>query len=270
MDSNEEFVPFDTKIIAICNHKGGVGKTTTTINLADNLARMGKYVLIVDMDPQTNASGHAGKEHPAKIVHTLTEMLANPMADVNAYVYDETNMDGVSLIYGSITLENIDEVLRNDYPRPNEVLKERLKPLIGLFHYIIIDCPPSLKLLTMNAIAAATHYLIPVESGAPYGIHGLADLKARIERLYSINPGLKFLGALLMRHDSRQVMCRENEENAEQLFGKLIPITISTTSKVNQSVALKRSVRALDRNNTVSKQYEDLAIWIDQQVVQEA
>ncbi|ASJ88864.1 ParA family protein [Pseudomonas aeruginosa] len=262
----EEFQKVDTKIIAVCNHKGGVGKTTTCINLADNLAQMGKYVLVIDMDPQNNASQHMGKVHPAQVVHTVTELLANPNGPIDAFIYEETNLEGVSLIYGSITLENVDDTLRNDYPRPNEVLKERIKPLIGFYDYIIIDCPPSLKLLTMNAIAAATHYLIPVESGAPYGIHGLHDLKTRIARLHSINPSLQFLGALLIRHDSRHIMCRENENEAETLFGKLIPIKISATSKINLSVSAKRPIRTLDRNNAVSKQYKELAEWIDTEV----
>lgn len=270
MDSNEVFVPFKTKIIAICNHKGGVGKTTTSINLASCLSALGKYVLVVDMDPQANASMHIGAVHPAKVVHNLSEMLANPKSDVQAYVHEDTSIDGVSLIYATITLGSIDELLRNEYPRPNEVLKERLAPLIGLYHYIILDCPPSLQLLTMNAIAAATHYMIPVESGAPYGIFGLADLKNRIERLHSINPTLEFLGALLLRHDPRQILCRENEENAIQLFGKLAPITIGVSSKVNQSAAFKRSLRDVDRNNKISKQYQELANWVDATIGEEA
>jgi len=130
------------------------------------------------------------------------------------------------------------------------------------YDYVLIDCPPSLKLLTQNAIAAATHYIVPVESGAPYAINGLDDLKRRVEKVMLVNPTLNFLGALLIKHDERQTLCRENEKDATKLFGKLIPVKISTTAKVNQSITQRVSVRMAERNNKVSKQYQELADYI--------
>lgn len=256
--------PVKSIVLAIANHKGGVGKTTSAINIADNLADMGYLVLVIDLDPQFNASNHIGKEHPARITHTCYEMLTNPRISIESFLYEDTNIDNVALIYGSIQLENADDILRQEFPRPNEVLKQRIEPLLGVFDFIIIDCPPSLKQLTMNGLAAATHYLVPVESGSPYGVYGLSDLKNRVERIQTINPGLEFLGALLVRHDERQINCRLTKESAEQLFGKIVPVTISTTSKVNQSAAVNMSIRHLDRNNKVSKQYRDLAEYIVQ------
>lgn len=253
----------ETRIIAVANHKGGVGKTTTALNLADCLAQRGNWVLVVDLDPQTNASQHIGKTHPARVIYNACELLSNHKTDITSFIYEDTTVDGVHLIYGSISLENVDEVIKNEYPRPVEVLKARLKPLIGIYDYIIIDCPPSLKLLTQNAIAAATHYIIPVESGAPYAINGLDDLKRRVEKVMLVNESLNFLGALLIKHDERVLLCRENESDAIQLFGKLIPVKISTTSKINQSIAQKVSVRMAERNNKVSKQYQELAEHID-------
>lgn len=252
----------ETRILAIANHKGGVGKTTTAVNLADCLAQRGNWVLVVDLDPQTNASQHIGKTHPARVVYNACELLSNHKTEIRSFIYEDTTIDGVHLIYGSISLENVDEVIKNEYPRPVEVLKERLKPLIGAYDYIIIDCPPSLKLLTQNAIAAATHYIVPVESGAPYAINGLDDLKRRVEKVMLVNDSLNFLGALLIKHDERHVLCRENEADAIELFGKLIPVKISTTTKVNQSIAQKVSVRMAERNNKVSKQYQELADYI--------
>lgn len=256
--------PVKSVVLAIANHKGGVGKTTSAINIADNLADMGYLVLVIDLDPQFNASIHIGKEHPARITHTCYEMLTNPRISIDTFLYEDTNIDNVALIYGSIQLENADDILRQEFPRPNEVLKQRIEPLMGVFDFIIIDCPPSLKQLTMNGLAAATHYLVPVESGSPYGVYGLSDLKNRVDRIQTINPNLEFLGALLIRHDERQINCRNTKESAEQLFGKLVPVTISTTSKVNQSAAVNMSIRHLDRNNKVSKQYRDLAEYIVQ------
>lgn len=253
----------ETVIIAIANHKGGVGKTTTTINLADNLAAKGKWVLVIDIDPQTNASQHIGQAHPATVSYNVSEMLTNHTAPIETFIYEDTTIDGVHLIYGSIALENIDEVIKNEFPRPTEVLRQRIEPLIGRYDYIIIDCPPSLKILTQNAIAAATHYLVPVESGAPYGIHGLVDLKNRVTKVLAVNPGLRFLGALLIRHDERQTLCKDNERDAIQLFGKLIPVKISSTAKVNQSVAAQVSLRAWDKGNKVAQQYKELAEHIE-------
>lgn len=252
----------ETRIIAIANHKGGVGKTTTAVNLADCLANLGNWVLVVDLDPQTNASQHIGQTHPARIDYNACELLSNHKTSIGSFIYEDTSIEGVHLIYGSISLENVDEIIKNEYPRPVEVLKERLKPLIGFYDYIIIDCPPSLKLLTQNAIAASTHYIVPVESGAPYAINGLDDLKRRVEKVMLVNESLIFLGALLIKHDERHVLCRDNEADAKELFGKLIPVKISTTTKVNQSIAQKVSVRMAERNNKVSRQYQELADYI--------
>lgn len=256
----------ETRVLAIANHKGGVGKTTTAINLADAMAQKGKWVLVIDFDPQTNASKHIGMHHPAQVSYNARELLINDKTDITSFIHEETKLgEGVHLIYGSIALETVHETIRNESPRPAEVLKERLRPLMGQYDYIIIDCPPSLNLLTQNAIAAATHYMIPVESGAKYAIDGLDDLKLRVEKLMQINRDLNFLGALLIKHDERQILCKEAESDAENLFGKLIPVTISQTAKVNQSVALNVSVRMLERGNKVAMQYKELADFIDKE-----
>jgi chromosome partitioning protein len=254
----------NTKIIAIANHKGGVTKTTTSINLADHLAQLNDSynVVLIDMDPQANASKHIGPEHPAKVTHNLAELLLNPSASLNAFIYETTQIEGVSLIYGSLSLETVPDFIKQEDPRPNEVLKARIAPLMGVVDYIILDCPPNLGLLTMNALAAATHYIIPVESGAAYGLYGLADLQERINRIKKINPELSFLGALLVKHDSRLTLCQENERDAIEMFGTVVPVKISQTSKVNQSIAINRSLRMLDRNNKVTKQYGELATYV--------
>ncbi|RJX72670.1 ParA family protein [Pseudomonas sp. LS-2] len=257
----------DTVIIAICNHKGGVTKTTTAINLADNLAKQGEdtSVVLVDMDPQANASIHIGVVHPMKVSKNLAELMLQPNPNIATYIFDETSVEGVSLIYGSMSLENVPDVIRHEAARPNEVLKERLKPLIGHADYIILDCPPNLGLLTMNALAAATHYIIPVESGASYALYGLADLQQRITKIKQINPELDFLGALLAKHDKRMTLCQETESDAEQLFGKVLPVYISPSTKVNQSVAVKLTVGDLDKRNPVAKQYAELAAYVAKQ-----
>ena len=253
-----------TVVIAIANHKGGVGKTTTCINLADNLAQMGKLVCVVDMDPQANASQHIGMSHPAEINYTTAELLTNPELPLTYFVHDETRIDGVALIYGSMALDNADDALRME-PRPNEVLRDRLQPLLGNADYLIIDCRPSLVLLASYALAAATHLLIPVESGSPYGLYGLADLTKRVQQITRINPTLINLGALLIRHDDRQLVCQNIEQKAMGLFGKLVPVKIGTTTKINQSSTVQTSLRMFDSTNKVAKQYKELAKYIDKE-----
>ncbi|ENA27845.1 MULTISPECIES: ParA family protein [Pseudomonas] len=256
-------------VIAVANHKGGCGKTTTCINLADNLAQMGKTVLVIDMDPQANSSLHIGMNHPAEIRYTAAEMLLNLELPLQAFIHTDTRVEGVALIYGSMGLETIGDTLKNSHPRPNEVLRARLEPLLEHVDYIIIDCPPSLQILTMNALAASTHYLVPLESGAPYGAYGLSDLNKRVGQIKLINPTLEFLGALLIWHDDRLSLCRQNEEDAAKMFGKVIPIKIGTSSKINQSAAVKVPLRLIDKNNHIAKQYKELAEHIDSVVTKE-
>ncbi|APC19654.1 partitioning protein (plasmid) [Pseudomonas frederiksbergensis] len=250
-----------TVVLVIANHKGGAAKTTTGINLGDNIAQMGKSVCLLDMDPQANASRHIGLSHPSEIQYTAAEMLSIVELPLALFIHDETRVEGVSLIYGSIGLENSDDLLRAE-PRPNEVLKERLAPLMGTADFIIIDCPPSLKLLTTNALAAGTHLIVPVESGDAYGLHGHEDLLSRVKKIKQINPELINLGVLLNRHDQRQVVCKNMEENAASLYGTVVPVKLGTTTKVKQASSLQMTLRQLDSGNTVSQQFRQLAEWL--------
>ncbi|WP_411961154.1 ParA family protein (plasmid) [Pseudomonas mandelii] len=250
-----------TVVFVIANHKGGAAKTTTAINLADNIAQEGHSVCLLDLDPQANGSRHIGLSHPSEIKYTAADLLSIPELPLAVFIHDETRVEGVSLIYGSIALENSDDLLRAE-PRPNEVLKERIAPLMGKADFIIIDCPPSLKLLTTNALAAGTHLIVPVESGDAYGLHGHEDLLSRVKKMKQINPTLLNLGVLLNRHDQRQVVCKNMEENAANLYGAVIPIKIGTTTKVKQASSLQCTLRQLDSGNTVSQQFRNLAQWL--------
>lgn len=131
----------------------GVTKTTTSINLADHLAQLNgsNNVVLIDIDPQANASKHIGPEHPAKVTHNLAELLLNPSASLNAFIFETTQIEGVSLIYGSLSLETVPDIIKQEDPRPNEVLKARIAPLMGVADYIILDCPPNLGLLTAES-----------------------------------------------------------------------------------------------------------------------
>jgi chromosome partitioning protein len=248
-----------TTVIAIANHKGGCGKTTTTINLSAELAKMGLSVLIIDMDPQANVSLHIGLKHPSEVPVTAAELLISEIEKLPLAIHDETHIDGVSLIYGSLGLGNAEDKLKDSAPRPSEELREKIKPLLGIYDVIVIDCPPSLKLLTSNALAAATHLIIPIESGSQYGMYGVSDLMRLVGKIKRINPTLELIGALLVRHDERQNVCKIIEGSAAKQVGKLISVRIPNSTKVNQSSIAQMSLHALDRTSKVSRAYRSLA-----------
>jgi chromosome partitioning protein len=227
---------------------------------------MGLAVLVIDLDPQANASLHIGKKHPSEISVTCAELLLSEVEKLPLAIYGDTNIDGVSLIYGSLALGRTEDELKDDAPRPSEELRDKIKPLHGIYDVILIDCPPSLKLLTSNALAAATHLIIPVESGSQYGMYGVTDLMKLVEKIRRINPGLELIGALLIRHDERQTVCKLIEASAKDQIGKLIELRISTSTKVNQSAIAQMSLHALDRTSKVSREFRRLAEIIAKQL----
>ncbi len=255
-----------TTVIAVANHKGGCGKTTTVINLAAEFAKMGLSVLVIDLDPQANASLHIGKKHPSEITVTCAELLLSEVEKLPLAIHSDTNVEGVSLIYGSLSLGKTEDTLKDSAPRPSEELRDKIRPLHGIFDVILIDCPPSLKLLTSNALAAATHLIVPVESGSQYGMYGVTDLLKLVEKIHRINPSLMLIGALLIRHDERQTVCKLIEASAKDQIGKLIDVRIPTSTKVNQSAIAQMSLHALDKSSKVSRAFKQLAEVIAKQL----
>jgi chromosome partitioning protein len=255
-----------TVVIAVANHKGGCGKTTTVINLSAELAKMGLSVLVIDLDPQANASLHIGKKHPSEVAVTCAELLLSEVEKLPLAIHSDTNIEGVSLMYGSLALGKTEDELKDNAPRPSEELRDKIRPLHGIFDVILIDCPPSLKLLTSNALAAATHLIVPVESGSQYGMYGVTDLMKLVEKIHRINPGLELIGALLIRHDERQTVCKLIEASAKNQIGKLIEVRIPTSTKVNQSAIAQMSLHALDRTSKVAREFRRLAEIIAKQL----
>jgi chromosome partitioning protein len=245
--------------LAVTNHKGGPGKTTTVVNLAGEFAALGLGVLVVDLDPQANASMHIGKKHPSEIPVTCVQVLLSDVEKLPMAIHEDTNIKGVSLIYGHLDLGKAEDDLKDSSPRPMEELKAKLGALEGLYDVVLIDCPPSLKLLTSNALALATHFIIPIESGSQYGMYGVTDLLRHVDKIRRVNPDLELLGALLTKHDERQTVCKLIESAAREQFKKVLPVKISTSTKVNQSSMMKVSITALDRSSKVAREYKKLA-----------
>lgn len=261
-----ESSPPKAKIIAIANHKGGCGKTTTSVNLASELGRSGHSVLLIDMDPQANASLHIGLKHPSEVPISCAELLLGDIELLPQSIQEETTLKNVSLIGGSLNLGYAEDKLREDAPRPSEELAQKISPLVNFFDVIIIDCPPSLKLLSGNALAAATHVIVPIESGSQYGLYGVSDLMKHIEKIKRINPGLTLLGGLLIRHDRRLTVCKLIEGAAEKQLGKLMPNKIPSTTKVNQAVILKQSIFDVDHSSKVARAFYELAKTVSERL----
>jgi chromosome partitioning protein len=213
-----------TKIVALANQKGGVGKTTTALNLSAVLASKGKKVLLVDSDPQGNASSGVGVFKTDSDKHLYHCYMNDPDA---TSAIQPTNLKNLSILAGSIDLVGVEIELISLKNREKK-LKNILRSVHGQYHYIIIDCPPSLGLLTINGLTAADSVLIPMQCEY-FAMEGLAQLIATIRKVKkSLNRGLYIEGLLLSMYDRRnrlthQVAGEIAEHFGDQVFKTVIP-----------------------------------------------
>lgn len=261
------------RVIAITNHKGGCGKTATTVHLSAELAKLGMRILVIDLDPQENASTHIGLKHPSEIDISIRDLIISNFDQptmtstdkdelIKQAIHSKTHFDGVSLIYSSLRLTIDKDRIREKEPRPMEVLKEVIDKVKYDFDVILLDTPPSLEILTSNALACATDYIVPIFSGSQYGMYGVLELQRYIDSLKRINPQLNLLGALLVRHDERQLMCRNIRDELEIALGKVIPITIPSSAKIDQAAKLHLTISDIDTQSSIARQFRELAKWI--------
>ena len=218
-------LPHPSRILAIANQKGGVGKTTTALNLATSIALAGRRVLLVDMDPQANLTSGIGQKGQRAEYGTAYEALTTNGAP-DAFVLD-TQIQHLSLIPADRELTGA-EIELVPMPDRERRLQRVLAPLRGRFEYIFIDCPPSLGLLTLNALVAADGVLIPLHCEY-FALEGLADLVATMRRVRgAFNPGLDIEGVLLTMYDDRtnlgQLVARDVREFfKDKVFNTIIP-----------------------------------------------
>lgn len=211
-----------TKILAITNQKGGVGKTTTTVNLAASLAAIGQRVLLIDLDPQGNATMGSGidkRDLPATIYHLLlgSKSLAEVRVRAEAGKYDvlPANRD---LAGAEIELVNIEN--------RETLLKAALQPVLAEYDYILIDCPPALNLLTLNGLCAARAVMIPMQCEY-FALEGLSDLVNTIRKVRAnLNPDLEIEGLLRTMFDPRNSLAQQVSDQLQQHFGDKVYRTV--------------------------------------------
>lgn len=258
-----------TCVITATNHKGGCGKTSTIVNLASELARLKKSVLVIDLDPQGNASSHISPVTPSSLNCTITDLLMDGGPEkLVASILEETRIPGVSLIPATQKLLALSEEnkLRDLHKHHYEVLSRIIAPLDGIFDYILIDTPPSLGVLTANALIASTHFIVPIHSGSPYSIEGLAGLLPFIQNIQKANPSLKALGLLLTNYNERQRADRITQATLTQIYKDtlpVIPIEIISSTSIDFAALQKLSLSQLDENSPITHCFVKLAHWIN-------
>lgn len=247
------------KIIAITNQKGGVGKTTTAINLASALGILEKKVLLIDSDPQSNATSGLGITHD-DIKHTFYEAMMGIVSAKDAII--ETEVPNLKILPSNIDLVGAEVELVNTAER-EFVMKKTLKGLKKKFDYIIIDCLPSLGILTVNALVAADSVIIPVQSEY-YALEGLGKLKDTIQAVIdSYNSKLKIEGILITMYDKRLRLAQMVVDSVRDIVtDKIFDTIINRNSKVNEAPMVGKPVILYDAAAVGSKNYLNLAYEI--------
>jgi chromosome partitioning protein len=244
------------RVVAVCNQKGGVGKTTTTVNLAASLAHAEKRVLVVDIDPQANATSGLGFAKGSVATGVYQVLLGEEAADKALL---QTALPSMHLLPSTADLSAAEVELVSELARETR-LKQRLEPLRGHYDWVFVDCPPSLGLLTVNALTAADAVLIPLQCEY-YALEGLSQLVHTIELVRnSLNPGLDLEGILLTMFDPRNNLAHQVVDDVRGHFGaKVFGTVIPRNVRLSESPSFGKPALLYDLASRGSQSYLQLA-----------
>ncbi len=227
-------------ILAIANQKGGVGKTTTAINLSAALATKGLKTLLIDLDPQANSSMSFVDVHA--VGRSMYDALTEPDVHLDEILLPVEKVANLSLAPSSIALAKIEAKLLGELDSHYR-LKDEIDRIRDRFDFLVIDTPPTLGIITVNALVAATHILVPIQSSY-FALEGTDDLLETIDKIKArANPELQILGAVITLFDKRTVLSKDIQDQIRRVFGdKLFETVISKSVRLEESPAYRESI----------------------------
>ena len=243
-------------IVAIANQKGGVGKTTTAINLAAALALRGRQTLLIDLDPQANST--MSFLDMRQVGRSMYDVIAEPAGRIDEVIV-QSPVSNLSIAPARIALAKLEARLVGEIDAHFR-LKDRLDAVRDRFQAIVIDCPPPLGLLTVNALVAATHLLVPIQSSY-FALEGTDDLLETIEKVRTrANPALQILGVVITMHDRRTSLARDIRDQIQQVFGaKVFRTTISKSVRLEESPAHQETIFTFAPRSSGAAEYYSLS-----------